>query len=58
VRFDSDAPLEAGMVLSVEAYYSTPEFKYANEEAVAVTENGFEWLSVPDDGIFTCGTGL
>ncbi len=58
VRFNSDAPLQAGMVLSVEAYYSTPEFKYANEEAVAVTENGFEWLSVPDDGIFTCGTGL
>lgn len=58
VRFDRDAPLEAGMVLSVEAYYATPEFKYANEEAVAVTENGFEWLSVPDDGIFTCGSGL
>jgi Xaa-Pro dipeptidase len=52
VRIDSDEPLRAGMVISVEAYV-LDEIMYGSEEDVLITADGAEVLSPIDTGLFT-----
>ncbi len=56
VRYDSDAPLQPGMVMSLEAYLRDDGVTYGSEEDVAVTEDGCEILSETDKGLFIIGT--
>jgi Xaa-Pro dipeptidase len=55
IRHDSDATLEPGMVVTVEAYLSVDGMTYASEEDVVVTSAGPRILSPPDDGLFLLG---
>jgi Xaa-Pro aminopeptidase len=52
VRFDSDAVLEPGMVLSCEAYLRADSMTYGSEEDVVITEDGCRVLSDRDTGLF------
>jgi Xaa-Pro dipeptidase len=52
VRFDSEAVLEPGMVLSCEAYLRADSMTYGSEEDVVITEDGCRVLSDRDPGLF------
>jgi Xaa-Pro dipeptidase len=52
VRFDSDAVLEPGMVLSCEAYLRADSMTYGSEEDVVITEDGCRVLSDRDAGLY------
>jgi Xaa-Pro dipeptidase len=52
VRFDSEAVLEPGMVLTCEAYLSADGMTYASEEDVLITGDGRAVLSERDTGLF------
>jgi Xaa-Pro dipeptidase len=52
IRHDSDATLEPGMVITVEAYLSIDGMTYASEEDVLVTPAGPRILSPLDGGLF------
>jgi Xaa-Pro dipeptidase len=52
IRHDSDSRLEAGMVITVEAYLSVEGMTYASEEDVLVTSGGPRILSPLDEGLF------
>lgn len=56
VRMDSQEPLQAGMVMSVEAYLRDDGITYGSEEDVVVTEDGYEILSEMDTGMYVIGT--
>lgn len=56
VRWDSDAVLESGMVLSCEAYLRDEQMTYGSEEDVLITEAGCQVLSARDEGLFVLGT--
>jgi Xaa-Pro dipeptidase len=55
IRHDSDAALEPGMVITVEAYLSVDGMTYASEEDVLVTPDGPRILSPLDEGLFLLG---
>jgi Xaa-Pro aminopeptidase len=55
IRHDSDATLEPGMVITVEAYLSVEGMTYASEEDVLVTSEGPRILSPLDEGLFVLG---
>ena len=55
IRHDSDAVLEPGMVITVEAYLSVEGMTYASEEDVLVTPEGPRILSPLDEGLFLLG---
>jgi Xaa-Pro dipeptidase len=52
VRYDSEAVLEPGMVLSCEAYLQADEMTFGSEEDVLITEDGCRVLSDGDPGLF------
>jgi len=52
VRYDSDAVLEPGMVLSCEAYLQADEMTFGSEEDVLITEDGCRVLSDRDPGLY------
>ena len=52
VRMDRDDPLEVGMVMSIEAYLTHDGVTYGSEEDIAMTVDGAEILSDPDQGLF------
>lgn len=52
VRFDSDAVLEPGMVLSCEAYLRADAMTYGSEEDVVITGDGCRVLSERDPGLY------
>jgi Xaa-Pro dipeptidase len=52
VRYDSDAVLEPGMVLSCEAYLRADSMTYGSEEDVLITEDGCRVLSDRDPGLY------
>jgi Xaa-Pro dipeptidase len=52
VRFDSDAVLEPGMVLSCEAYLRADSMTYGSEEDVVITDDGCRVLSDRDPGLY------
>ena len=52
IRHDSDATLEPGMVITVEAYLSVEGMTYASEEDVLITSEGPRILSPLDEGLF------
>jgi len=52
VRFDSDAVLEPGMVLSCEAYLRADSMTYGSEEDVVITRDGCRVLSDRDPGLY------
>jgi Xaa-Pro dipeptidase len=52
VRFDSEAVLEPGMVLSCEAYLRADSMTYGSEEDIVITEDGCRVLSDRDPGLF------
>jgi Xaa-Pro aminopeptidase len=52
VRFDSDAVLEPGMVLSCEAYLRADSMTYGSEEDVVITADGCRVLSERDPGLY------
>jgi Xaa-Pro aminopeptidase len=56
VRFDSEAVLEPGMVLSCEAYLRADSMTYGSEEDVVITEDGCRVLSDRDTGLFVLET--
>lgn len=56
VRMDSEAPLEVGMVMSLEAYLRDEGITHGSEEDVVVTEDGCEILSEIDTGFYVIGT--
>jgi Xaa-Pro dipeptidase len=51
IRHDSDETLEAGMVITPEAYLTVDGMLYASEEDVVVTEAGPRLLSPRDTGL-------
>jgi Xaa-Pro dipeptidase len=55
IRHDSEATLEPGMVITVEAYLSIGGMTYASEEDVLVTPEGPRILSPLDEGLFLLG---
>jgi Xaa-Pro aminopeptidase len=55
IRHDSEATLEPGMVITVEAYLSIEGMTYASEEDVLVTPSGPRILSPLDEGLFLLG---
>jgi Xaa-Pro aminopeptidase len=55
IRHDSEATLEPGMVITVEAYLSVEGMTYASEEDVLVTSDGPRILSPIDEGLFLLG---
>jgi Xaa-Pro dipeptidase len=55
IRHDSEATLEPGMVITVEAYLSIGGMTYASEEDVLVTSEGPRILSPLDEGLFLLG---
>ena len=55
VRHDSDEALEAGMVITPEAYLSVDGMTYASEEDVLITVDGPRVLSPLDEGMFVIG---
>jgi Xaa-Pro aminopeptidase len=52
VRYDSEAVLEPGMVLSCEAYLRNDGMTYGSEEDIVITETGCEVLSDRDPGLY------
>ncbi len=52
VRYDSEAVLEPGMVLSCEAYLRNDGMTYGSEEDIVITETGCEVLSERDPGLY------
>ena len=57
IRHDSDDVLEAGMVITPEAYIYVDGMLYASEEDVVVTEAGPRLLSPRDQGLARLGRG-
>lgn len=57
VRMDSEDVLQAGMVLSVEAYIREDEVTFGSEEDVVVTEDGCHVFSDTDPGLIPIGGG-
>lgn len=55
VRMDSDDVLQAGMVLSVEAYIREGGVTFGSEEDVVITDRGCEAFSDSDPGLFRIG---
>lgn len=52
VRYDSEAVLEPGMVLSCEAYLRNDGMTYGSEEDIVITETGCDVLSERDPGLY------
>ena len=52
VRFDSEAVLEPGMVLSCEAYLRADSMTYGSEEDVVITDDRCRVLSDRDPGLY------
>lgn len=57
VRMDSEATLQPGMVLSVEAYIRADDVTYGSEEDVVITQDGCEAFSATDPGLIPIGSG-
>lgn len=55
VRMDSEAVLEPGMVLSVEAYLRADDITFGSEEDVIITEDGCSVFSATDPGLIPIG---
>src|SRR3569833_750314 len=55
IRHDSDEVLEAGMVITPEAYLYVDGMLYASEEDVVVTDDGPRLLSPRDAGLTRLG---
>lgn len=55
VRMDSEATLESGMVLSVEAYIRADDVTFGSEEDVVITEDGCVVFSDTDPGLIPIG---
>jgi Xaa-Pro dipeptidase len=55
IRHDSDATLEPGMVITVEAYLTVEGMTYASEEDVLVASEGPRILSPIDEGLVLLG---
>ena len=55
VRMDSEAVLQPGMVLSVEAYLRAEDITFGSEEDVIITEDGCDVFSATDPGLIPIG---